>query len=470
VIEKFYSAKVLVIGDVMLDKYLYGQVERISPEAPVPVVLVSKESYVPGGAGNVANNIVSLKANCRLIGLVGNDENAGVLKKLLSSNGIEYNLLEWDMPTITKTRVVSGNQQLIRLDFEKSSEISENLKEKLKEQIAKWIETSSIVVISDYGKNICSYETCQFTIKQASKLKKSVIVDPKKTDWQRYRGATVITPNLKELGDFYGRRLENDNKVIESVAKKIYPQLGISYLVVTRSEKGMTVYDGKEFYHFPTEAKEVYDVSGAGDTVVATLSVALASGFDIKEAALLANKAAGIVVGKAGTSPVYYHELLKEIENESFTKLVSLDELLVILDDLRKKNKKIVFTNGCFDIIHRGHVTYLREAKKLGDVLIIGLNSDESVKRLKGNARPINSVEDRANVLSALEVVDYVVVFEEDTPYELLSKVRPDILVKGGDYKEEEVVGREFAHQTVILPFVAGYSTTNIIQKIGGLS
>ncbi|MGC8765640.1 MAG: bifunctional D-glycero-beta-D-manno-heptose-7-phosphate kinase/D-glycero-beta-D-manno-heptose 1-phosphate adenylyltransferase HldE [Brevinematia bacterium] len=463
-LENFKDAKVLVIGDVMLDVYLYGDVERISPEAPVPVVHVKKESYVPGGAANVANNVSTLKAKSTLVGITGNDENSTKLKRLLENQGITYRFVTTKHPTITKTRVVSSNQQILRIDVENPLAVEKDIEKEISGLITENIKKADVVVISDYGKGVCTSSICQHIVTEGSKNNKPVIIDPKKKDWEKYRGASILTPNLKELSDFLGKPVANEDKEIEAALKEAYKKLGVENIIVTRSEKGMSLFDGKDLFHIPTEAKEVYDVSGAGDTVIATLSVALASKMDIKEAAIVANKAAGIVVGKAGTAPIYYEELLKFLEKQSLYKLINLEEMLIILEDLRKKGKRIVFTNGCFDIIHRGHVTYLAEAKKLGDILIIGLNSDNSVRRIKGEGRPVNSEKDRAIVLSALEMVDYIVIFNEDTPYELLSKIKPDILVKGGDYRVEDVIGREFAGKTVILPYIEGYSTTKIIS------
>ncbi|MEJ5283908.1 MAG: bifunctional D-glycero-beta-D-manno-heptose-7-phosphate kinase/D-glycero-beta-D-manno-heptose 1-phosphate adenylyltransferase HldE [Brevinematia bacterium] len=466
--ENFNKVSVLVIGDVMLDTYLYGSVNRISPEAPVPVINIKKETFVLGGAANVANNISKLKAKTTLIGLVGEDDNAILLKNLLKEENISYNLFPMLSKTITKTRIVSGNQQLLRIDFEDSFSFNEENEKKFIFTLKDEIYKNDIVLISDYAKGVCSYDVCKEVIKEAKKQKKHILIDPKKKDWERYEGATLITPNLKELSEFVGENILNKDDEVKEALKTAYSKIKVDYLLVTRSEKGMTLYDGTKFYDFPTEAKEVYDVSGAGDTVIATLSVAIASGMSFEDAVFTANKAAGVVVAKAGTAPIYYDELVREFEKQKLNKLLSLEELLVVLEDLKKKGKRIVFTNGCFDILHRGHITYLSEAKKLGDILVIGLNSDSSVKRLKGESRPINNENDRALMLSALEMVDYVVLFNEDTPYEILSKIKPDILVKGGDYKVENVVGREFAKETIILNFVDGYSTTSIIKKAGG--
>ncbi|MCX7821090.1 MAG: bifunctional D-glycero-beta-D-manno-heptose-7-phosphate kinase/D-glycero-beta-D-manno-heptose 1-phosphate adenylyltransferase HldE [Brevinematales bacterium] len=467
--ENFSKCKILVIGDVMLDTYLYGNVGRISPEAPVPIINIKRESFVLGGAANVANNVAKLKAKSTLIGLIGDDDNAILLKNLLKEENIDSKLFPFLSKTITKTRIVSGNQQLLRIDFEDSFSFNEIDEKKFIEVAKEEIAKNDIVLISDYAKGVCNYNVCKEIIKETKKQKKFVIIDPKKKDWERYEGATLITPNLKELSEFIGESIPNIDREVEKALKEAYSKISVDYLLVTRSEKGMTLYDGKKFYNFPTEAREVYDVSGAGDTVIATLSVAIASGMSLEEAVYTANKAAGVVVAKAGTAPIYYDELIRVFEKQKLNKLLSLDELLIVLDDLKKKGKRIVFTNGCFDILHRGHISYLFEAKRLGDVLVIGLNSDFSVKRLKGETRPINNEFDRALLLSALEMVDYIVLFNEDTPYEILSKIKPDILVKGGDYKPEQVVGREFAKETIILNFIDGYSTTSIINKAGGI-
>jgi D-beta-D-heptose 7-phosphate kinase/D-beta-D-heptose 1-phosphate adenosyltransferase len=295
-----------------------------------------------------------------------------------------------------------------------------------------------------------------------------VLVDPKGTDWEKYAGATLITPNLKELADAVGYEVANDDASVVKAARELANRHAVDAILVTRSEKGMSLVTEKEILHLPTRAREVFDVSGAGDTVIATMAVALGSGFPMYEAMKVANQAAGIVVGKAGTQPILQEELLCETKADNGSKVVSKQALLDRLKILRRKGTRVVFTNGCFDVLHAGHVSYLEQARRLGDILVVGLNSDESVSRLKGPGRPVNNEWARAKVLSSLSCVDYVVVFGEDTPYELIRDIVPDCLVKGSDYREEDVVGREFAGQVVLIDFVNGYSTTRILDKLSG--
>ncbi len=462
----FSNASVLVVGDLMLDKYYFGDVNRISPEAPVPVIKVNREVYTLGGAGNVVNNVVELKAKAYVIGAIGKDSNKSVIRQLLDEKQINYHLLERDLPTITKIRVVGGHQQIVRIDFEEIESLEQEELEEVKQYVLSLINKVNCLVISDYGKGMITYELSQFIINQARKRNLPVIVDPKGSNWDKYRGATVVTPNLKELSDLLKIEIKNDDKEIEYYGQEVRKKYGLMYLLVTRSEKGMSLITEDKAYHIKSEAREVYDVSGAGDTVVAALAAAISVGVEISDAIKIANVAAGVVVGKIGTAPVTLDELKNALRGYRNRKLRHLQDLMVEIAMLREKGKKIVFTNGCFDILHRGHIEYLKKAKELGDVLIVGLNSDDSVKRIKGKDRPINKQEDRAELLASLEFVDYVVIFDEDTPYNLIREIKPDILVKGGDYKIEEIVGREFAKKTVILPFMEGYSTTAIIEKV----
>lgn len=462
----FAQARVLVIGDVILDQYYLGKVNRISPEAPVPVVKVAKIKHNLGGAGNVVNNISNLGAESYLLGIAGNDPNKIQLEALLNRENVKYTLIESSSPTINKVRVVGERQQLLRLDFEDIKEIGDATLKLLKEQMEKSIELLNVIILSDYGKGVCTLELCQHVIQRAKEDDKVVIVDPSGNDWDKYRGATIITPNVKELGAISGREIPNDDSAIERYGSATLKKYNLTYLLVTRSEKGMSLFSRGKVHHIPTEAKEVRDVTGAGDTVVATLAVSLASGIDIINATKIANIAAGIVVSKFGAAPIKYNELHYVINTMESVKVVTLDLATRITSDLKTQKKKIVFTNGCFDILHRGHISYLRETKKLGDILIVGLNSDESVKKLKGAKRPYNNQADRAELLASLEFVDYVIIFEEETPYNLIRALSPDVLVKGGDYTEDTVVGREFAGEVVILPFVEGYSTTRYIDTI----
>ncbi len=462
----FTGAKVLIIGDLMLDRYHFGTVSRISPEAPVPVLNVRKTTQTLGGAGNVANNIAHLEAQAVVIGSCGKDPDADILKNMLNEINVGYELTLTDAPTTTKLRVIGEKQQIVRLDFEEIVPMEGAFAQVSLSNVEKHLKDCGAVVISDYGKGFCTFDMCEEVIRLASKANIPVIVDPKGSDWTKYAGATTVTPNVKELAEAAGRHVPNEDEAVVLAARDIIDRIRLEYLVVTRSERGITVVSRKDYMHFPTEAREVFDVSGAGDTVVASLALCLAKGNSLKEAVTTANRAAGIVVAKIGTAPV----LLSELNGVSglTSKILSQDILVRRVNSDKALNKKIVFTNGCFDILHRGHVTYLKKAKELGDILVMGLNSDASVKRLKGDSRPVNSEGDRAEVLSALECIDYITIFDEDTPLDLIKTVEPDILVKGGDYNPEEVVGREFAKKTVIIDFVHGYSTTSTINAMKG--
>lgn len=463
----FSNIKALVIGDIMLDVYYKGNVDRISPEAPVPVVRVNSVSYSLGGAANVCNNIANLGAKATLIGFTGNDDHESKISTLLEKSGIDAKLIKTASPTITKMRILGEHQQIVRVDFEdKNPNYQENDYSLLQQYILPELKDANIVIISDYKKGVVKESICKRIIEESKKLNKIVIVDPKGNNWEKYAGATYITPNLKELKDISNTDIKNENDDVVKSGSNIVGKFDLDNLLVTRSEKGMSLINKNETFHIPTNAKEVYDVSGAGDTVIATLSLGLASGMSNYEAIKLANTAAGIVVGKLGTVPITKDELEDTINYYENEKILPLNKLLSKLKSLKEKNHKIVFTNGCFDILHKGHINYMLKAKQLGDILIIGLNSDSSVKRLKGKTRPINNQDDRAILLSALGFVDFVVLFEEDTPFNLIREIRPDILVKGGDYKAEDVVGREFAGETVIIDFVDGYSTTNTLKKM----
>ena len=385
---------------------------------------------------------------------------------LLEKDKINYSLIEAGSVTTTKVRVIGEHQQILRLDFEETDiDMPQKFKNQIKERALSLFPKINIIIISDYLKGVCGFEICRSVIDSATKEGKIVIVDPKGSDWEKYRGATIATPNVKELGEIAGKPVLNIDEDIERLGMEVLEKYGLEYLLVTRSEKGMSFISHKDIHHIPTEAQEVYDVSGAGDTVVATLAAAVSSGMEWIEAVKIANRAAGIVVSRFGTVPVKYDELLDSYEAKEKSKILSLDRLMKKIERFRKENKNIVFTNGCFDIIHSGHVMLLRKAKEMGDILIVGLNSDNSVRRLKGEKRPVNKENDRAEILSSLEFVDFVVIFNEDTPYELLQKIRPDVLLKGGDYKAEDVVGREFSAETVIVPFLKGYSTSEIIKQ-----
>lgn len=464
----FNRAGVLVVGDVMLDRYWYGPTSRISPEAPVPVVKVDNVEERPGGAANVAMNIASLGAESRLVGLTGIDDAARALDATLSGVNVQCDFIAVAThPTITKLRILSRNQQLIRLDFEEGFEGVDP--QPMHDRIRQALPEAGALVLSDYGKGaLASIETI---IKIARQANVPVLVDPKGTDFERYRGATILTPNLSEFEAVVGKC--KDEAEIVSRGLELMAQFDLSALLVTRSENGMTLLQpGKKPFHLPTQAQEVYDVTGAGDTVIGVLAAALAAGNTLEESCFLANAAAGVVVGKLGTSTVSPVELENAIRARPESGFGVMDEaqLKEAVALARRRGEKVVMTNGCFDILHAGHVSYLANARKLGDRLIVAVNSDASTRRLKGESRPINPLVNRMIVLGALEAVDWVVPFEEDTPQRVIADVLPDLLVKGGDYKPEDIAGSKevWANggEVRVLNFEDGISTSNIIKAI----
>ncbi len=466
----FSQKNILIIGDIMLDRYYIGSVDRISPEAPVPVVKITSTKTTLGGAANVANNVSHLGARATLIGFCGNDSDKTELTSIAQEKNITLYITESQNPTITKSRVIGHHQQISRLDFESSDPYLESELNKIITAIDNEIDSCDVIVLSDYGKGVCTPEVCQHIIKKAHAQNKPVIVDPKGQNWMKYQGATYITPNFKEFTEHLVIDMPNTDDAIEQSAPHVIHRFRLENLLITRSQKGMTLVTAdEEVFHKHTEARDVFDVSGAGDTVVGTLAVGLASGMNKEDAISLANAAAGIVVAKMGTAPIEIRELKRkfmDLDIGDSPKIVSKEQLLKSLGQTKHQDKTVVFTNGCFDIMHRGHLQYLKKARYFGDMLIIGLNSDASVQAIKGPDRPINSEDDRALMLASLEFVDYVCIFNEETPHELLSEVKPTIMVKGGDYKVEEVIGREFADEVRLVQFVDGYSTTNIIKKM----
>ncbi|MGM3160925.1 bifunctional D-glycero-beta-D-manno-heptose-7-phosphate kinase/D-glycero-beta-D-manno-heptose 1-phosphate adenylyltransferase HldE [Dickeya undicola] len=464
----FRHAGVLVVGDVMLDRYWYGPTSRISPEAPVPVVKVDTIEERPGGAANVAMNIAALGAGSRLVGLTGIDDAARALSAKLNEVNVKCDFVSVPThPTITKLRVLSRNQQLIRLDFEEGFDSVDP--QPMIERIQQALPKIGALVLSDYAKGALVH--VQSMIQTARAAGVPVLIDPKGTDFNRYRGATLLTPNLSEFEAVAGR-CKDENDLVER-GEKLLAELDLSALLVTRSEQGMTLLQpGKAPLHLPTQAQEVYDVTGAGDTVIGVLAAALAAGKPLEEACFLANAAAGVVVGKLGTSTVTPIELENAIRGRADTGfgVMTESQLKDAVALARQRGETVVMTNGCFDILHAGHVSYLANARRLGDRLIVAVNSDDSTKRLKGPSRPVNPLTQRMIVLGALEAVDWVVPFEEDTPQRLISEVLPDILVKGGDYKPEDIAGSKevWANggEVRVLNFEDGCSTTNIINTI----
>ncbi|VAW97923.1 ADP-heptose synthase / D-glycero-beta-D-manno-heptose 7-phosphate kinase [hydrothermal vent metagenome] len=467
-IPNFNESKVLVLGDVMLDRYWHGNTSRISPEAPVPVVHVADAEERAGGAGNVAINIASLGAHITLQGYVGKDEAGNVLQELLENKNVNCQLIALnDTPTVTKLRVISRHQQLIRLDFEDG--FDNNQDTELQKQFGASLKSVGAVVLSDYGKgtlrNIKSY------ISIAKQHNIPVLVDPKGNDFENYRGASLITPNLSEFEAVVGK-CHNEDDIVKK-AEKLIVDLELDALLVTRSEQGMSlIQKNKPVFHLPTRAQEVFDVTGAGDTVISILAAGIATGQTVEQAMALSNLGAGVVVSKLGTATVTVPELMQARHNiEGFARgVVTAQTLEDLLINAKQLGEKIVFTNGCFDILHPGHVSYLQQARQLGDRLIVAVNDDDSVKRLKGDDRPINNVQRRMSVLAALECIDWVIPFSEDTPVEVIKKIKPSIIVKGGDYTPEQVVGadivKQYGGEVKILNFVEGHSTTDIINRI----
>jgi D-beta-D-heptose 7-phosphate kinase/D-beta-D-heptose 1-phosphate adenosyltransferase len=468
-IPDFSKTRVVVAGDVMLDQYLFGATSRISPEAPVPVVHVQKTDDRPGGAANVAVNLASLGVRTQLIGAVGNDPAANTLENLLTAQGIDCDFARVnDRPTITKTRVQSRGQQLIRLDQENAAELRDSA---LAESVGQAAVGAGAVVLSDYGKGALTDVRTMIELCRSAGV--PVLVDPKGRDFEKYRGATLLTPNQGEFETVAGHCASDAELVTRGW--QMVEDLELTALLVTRSEKGIMLLEaGNEPLFLSTQAREVYDVTGAGDTVIATLAGALASGQSLATASALANIAAGLVVRKIGVATVTPGEIQVALHQrgQGGRGLVSRDELLVLVGEARARKERIVMTNGCFDILHAGHVAYLEEAKSLGDRLIVAVNDDDSVRRLKGESRPVNALEDRMLVLAGLAAVDWVVPFADDTPAALIAALLPDVLVKGGDYRPEEIAGaREVlgnGGEVRVLSFRDGHSTSRIIDKLGG--
>jgi len=471
-IPQFSEGRTLVVGDLMLDRYWSGGAERVSPEAPVPVVQISEIEERPGGAGNVALNIASLGGAVTLLGVVGADQEGESLQNILIKHGVQCDFQrEEGVRTSTKLRVLSRHQQLIRLDFE--NRFDRLSLEAMLEHYKSQLDQHNMVILSDYGKGTLS--DVQTMIQLARAAGKEVLIDPKGSDFSKYQGATLMTPNFSEFEGVVGP-CGGSEDIVEK-GEQLRQQLDMDALLVTRGEDGMTLLcDGDGPFHHPTYAREVYDVTGAGDTVIATLAAGLAAGATRPDAVAAANLAAGIVVGKLGTATTTVAELHHAIHDPEETGfgILTEDELQYAIESAHARGEKVVMTNGCFDILHTGHVTYLAEARNLGERLVVAVNSDESVRQLKGDvhgvSRPINGLEQRMTVLSALESVDWVVSFTEETPERLYCRILPDMIVKGGDYRPDEVAGGECVIANgglvEILKFVDGHSTTSMIERM----
>ena len=471
------SKRLLVLGDVMLDKYIWGEVGRISPEAPVPVVRATRQSQQPGGAANVAMNLAKLGAQVVLVGFTGGDPDERLLADVLAENHINPAFVSCaGFPTITKLRVIGGRQQMLRLDSENLSTRERADHDRLLTRVLEELPSCHAVILSDYAKGVLAPELCQAVITAARQQNIPILVDPKTSDFSRYKGATTICPNLGELTAATRSILPEGTRDLESLltaGERMVSDFDLEYLTATLSEKGIAVVRPGNRYMAPAVARQVFDVSGAGDTVISVLALSLASGLPIEPAVQLANVAAGIVVAKVGTVPVEKHELLAalspEIALSAEDKVLTRDELAHRVETWRASGEKVVFTNGCFDLLHVGHITVLEQSRRLGDRLIVAINSDASVSALKGPTRPVVNEDARARVLAALAAVDAVAIFGEPTPLELIVATRPDIIVKGGDYNEDTVVGakevKSWGGRVAIVPIVPGHSTTRLIEK-----
>jgi D-beta-D-heptose 7-phosphate kinase/D-beta-D-heptose 1-phosphate adenosyltransferase len=471
----FVGKKVLVYGDLMLDEHIWSRVTRISPEAPVPIAEVIKTTHVPGGSGNVAANIAAMAGIPYLIGIIGQDSSGEKLLAALKKQKIAVNYLIKDAgrPTILKSRIIAGSQQVVRVDREDRTFINSALTKKIIGRLKETVPKVDAVIISDYEKGAVSSELCQALIKLAKKHHKPIAIDPKGFDYAKYRGANIITPNLKEAATAAKIVITNE-KSLNQAGEILRREVKTEYVLITRGKEGMTLFSKKSETYIPSVPREVFDVTGAGDAVIAALSLANAAGAKMKDAATIANYAGSIVVGKIGTATCSREELELSLEGREpvARKIKSKTEMAAIAKQLKNEGARLVFTNGCFDLLHLGHVRYLREAKKLGDILIIGVNSDTSVTALKGKPRPYVSEMERAEILASLECVDYVVLFSELRPDNLIKAIQPHIHVKGGDYKvgdlPEKKLVESLGGRVVVIPPIEGRSTTNIVAKILG--
>jgi D-beta-D-heptose 7-phosphate kinase/D-beta-D-heptose 1-phosphate adenosyltransferase len=476
-ISKFNDCKILVIGDLMIDEYVWGEVDRISPEAPVQVVAVTGEDYTLGGAGNVINNLVTLGANVWAIGVIGNDARGKLLLEKLKDLNVDANgvITELERPSTIKTRIIAAHQHVLRIDRETHKEIARQTFSKLAAAAEKIIPGAGAVLISDYGKGMITPEFLKEIIHCARKHKKPVIIDPKGFDYTMYRGASLVTPNKKEASQASGIEIE-DTAALHRAGEKILENTGIERMLVTLGKDGMVLFEpDQKPFKIATRARQVFDVSGAGDTVVALLGLALAAGSTYKEAVALANTAAGLVVGKVGTATVSQKELKAALQpsfDPAVLKQIPLADLNSLAADLKKKGKIIVLTNGCFDLLHAGHIAFFTQAKAMGDVLIVAIDDDESVRQLKGTGRPVIRAKERIKIIGALDVVDYVVVFPTDQLKNLIKTLQPDVLTKGSNYQHETVYGHEIVEQyggrVALIPISDDISSTDIINKIKG--
>lgn len=462
--------KILVVGDLMIDHYLWGSCERISPEAPVQVVNIDSDTSVLGGAGNVINNLHSFGAEVDIISVIGECATSKELKEMLLMINVDtqYLITQKDRVTSKKTRVIASQQQVVRYDRESSSEINTKSESTISTIFTKIIVNYDVILLSDYGKGLLTFDLTQKLINIANKNNKKILIDPKGLDYSKYKGAYLLTPNKKEASEATNIIIK-DNESLTNALLTLKAQCDLELSIVTLSDEGVAIFDEELRIH-PTLARQVFDVTGAGDTVLASLGFALSCNIHIDDAIKFANLASGVVVGKIGSATATIKEIvdyelsLNKTSSEKHIK--TWDEITSIINVLKNKDRRIIFTNGCFDILHIGHIKYLEKAKSFGDVLILGLNSDNSIRRLKGKNRPINNQNDRAYILASLEIIDYLVVFEEDTPYELIKLIQPDVLVKGADYSGQDVIGQDIAQELKLVEFIEGKSTTEIIERL----
>lgn len=472
-ISKFDRCNILVVGDLMVDEYLWGDVERISPEAPVQVVTIKDEDFSLGGSGNVVNNVVALGAKVSAVGVIGTGRDGQLLLNKLNELGVDVAGIFQDSnrPTTRKTRIIASNQHVLRIDRETKESISEPIFEEIAKYLEDKIPDVDVVLISDYGKGLITEALMARLIAAAQKHKKITIADPKGLDFSKYSGVSLITPNKKEAALASGIEVVDETTLIEA-GNKILQRVGIDKLLITCGKDGMVLFDrNKAPYKIRAETRQVYDVSGAGDTVLAVLGLSVASGISFEDGAVLANTSAGIVVGKVGTATVSRQELSSALKHDDISlKHKDLSELPVLIQDMKKKGKRLVMTNGCFDLLHAGHIMLFSASKKLGDVLIVAIDDDDSVRGLKGKGRPVISARERVRVISALDSVDYVVVFSSQELSNLIEIIRPDVLTKGSNYASEEVFGRELVEQlggrVVLIPVTEKISSTRIINNI----
>ena len=461
------QVKALVIGDLMLDHYIWGSCDRISPEAPVQVIKIQNESVCLGGAGNVVANLLSLGASVGVISVLGDDKEAAQVEQILNELGAKNELIIKDhtRQTSIKSRVMATHQQVVRIDKESIESIE--CESELIAGFGKIYKNYDVILLSDYAKGVLTERICGELIGLANAANIPILADPKGNDYSKYKNATLITPNKKEASEAVKFKIKNDDDLLKAL--QIFKNdLGLKFPLITISEEGIATLENNNLKKFPALAKEVFDVTGAGDTVLATLGFMLGAKFDLKKAIQTANLAAAVVVAKVGSATASFGEIEKLKNTQNFSLNDKIKSLDLMVEILKNNQKKVVFTNGCFDLLHAGHVSYLAKAREFGDLLVVGLNSDRSVRELKGDTRPINCQNDRALVLAGLYFVDYVVIFDELTPLNLITALKPNVLVKGADYKDKEVIGSEIVDEVRLVEFMDGKSSTNIIKKIQG--